>query len=346
MYYQTKNPHGGDHGADITLDCSANVHPLGAPPEVLAAAAEALKETHRYPDPGCRELVKAIAAHEGVPEVSVLCGNGASELIFAFASALRPGLAAAFAPTFSEYAAAVALRGGRMALFGLKRERAFLPEGELLLPWLHSLAPQALFLCNPNNPTGRLLDDALLEEVLEQCRIQGIRVMVDECFLDFTAGTSLKGKLNQYPNLLLLKAFTKSYGMAGLRLGYALCGDTQLLSRMAAETPPWSVSGVAQAAGLAALDLPDFPARGRELAAAERPKMKAALEALGLWVCPSEANFLLFQGPPGLPEKLRAFGAAVRDCSNFPGLGRGWYRTAVRTGDENRRLLAAMRECV
>jgi len=346
MYYQTKNPHGGDtYGTDITLDFSANVHPLGMPPAVREAAAAAISRAERYPDPGCRELTKAIAAHEGVPEEAVLCGNGASELIFAFSAALRPGLAAALAPSFSEYAASVALQGGEMALYELSREREFLP-GPDLLPWLKETRPQALFLCTPNNPTGRLMDSGLLESALETCRALGIRVLLDECFLDFTAGESFKSKLNKYPNLLILKAFTKSYGMAGLRLGYALSADGELLARMAAQTPPWSVSVVAQAAGLAALGVPDYPALARAIAERERPKMKEALEGMGLWVCPSEANFLLFEGPPDLPEKLKARGAAVRDCSNFPGLGPGWYRTAVRGEEENKRLLTALKECI
>ncbi|MBR4692855.1 MAG: aminotransferase class I/II-fold pyridoxal phosphate-dependent enzyme [Oscillospiraceae bacterium] len=346
MYYQNENPHGGDiYGEPVLLDYSANTNPLGTPPAVISAAEKALREADRYPDPYCRALVKAIAAAEGVPESFILCGNGASELILAFCAALRPRLAASLAPTFSEYAAAVALNGGETVFYPLREEADFLPEGDFL-PWLREQGADALFLCSPNNPTGRLLEPALLGETLKLCREAGVRILLDECFLDFTAGESCREQLRACPNLTILKAFTKSYGMAGLRLGYCLCADGDLLRSMAERTAPWNVSGPAQAAGTAALGERAFLEEALALVGRERPRLKAGLEDLGLWVCPSEANFLLFRGPEDLGDRLRQRGVAIRNCANFTGLGPGWYRIAVRTGEENSRLLAAMGECV
>ena len=347
MYYQTENPHGGDiYGGNISLDYSANVNPLGTPPGVLAAASEALRTSDRYPDPYCRALVSAIAAYEGVPEEYILCGSGASELILAFCAAAGASRAAALAPTFSEYAAAFRLFGGETALYPLHGEDGFLPDGGFL-PWLKEQRPEVLFLCSPNNPTGRLLPPELGREVLELCREQGTRLFLDECFLELSeGGRSMKGYLAEYPELFLLKAFTKSYGMAGLRLGYCLSGDGELLGQMAARTPPWNVSTPAQAAGVAALGEGEFLRRAKELIDRERPRLKTSLEALGLWVCPSDVNYLLFRGPESLLGELRRRGVALRDCANFSGLGPGWYRMAVRTEEENDRLLAALRECV
>ena len=347
MYYQIANPHGGDiYGTPVELDYSANTNPLGTPEAVIAAASEALRRADRYPDPYCRELVKAIAAAEGVPEERILCGNGASELIYAFCAAARPQKAAALAPTFSEYASSLALFGGETALYPLKQEEGFLP-GEAFLSWLEREEPEAVFLCNPNNPTGRLLPPDLLEQVARLCREKGARMMLDECFLDLShGGVSMKDRLEEFPNLFILRAFTKSYGMAGLRLGYCFSADPGLLRRMSELTPPWDVSGPAQAAGIAALGEGTFLARARELIEAQRPRLQRELEAMGLWVCPSDVNYLLFRGPETLAEDLRARGIALRSCANFPGLGPGWYRIAVRTEKENDRLLAAMRECV
>ncbi len=347
MYYRTENPHGGDsYGRHIVLDHSANVNPLGTPPGVLAAAREALEESHRYPDPCCRALVKAIAAYESVPEEWILCGNGASELILSFCAAAGARRAAALAPTFSEYAASFRLFGGETVLYPLKEENVFQP-GEDFLPWLRKLRPELVFLCNPNNPTGRLLPPELLRELLDLCQLQGTRLFVDECFLELSeGGRSLKGYLREYPELFLLKAFTKSYGMAGLRLGYCLSADGELLGRMAEHTPPWNVSGPAQAAGVAALGERDFLERARSLIRAERPRLYMALERLGFRVCPSEANYILFHGPESLHGDLLKLGVSIRNCANYPGLGPGWYRVAVRSREENERLTQALRECV
>ena len=143
---------------------------------------------------------------------------------------------------------------------------------------------------------------------------------------------------------MILKAFTKLYGMAGVRLGYCLCGDTELLDRMAAAGQPWGVSSLAQAAGIAALEETDYVDRVRNLIARQRPVVAAGLRALGLQVVEGRANYLLFRAPEWLGEALRQKGVVVRSCANYPGLDAGWYRTAVRTPEENTQLLETLRE--
>ena len=184
MLYNTQNPHGGDvYGAAVTLDFSSNVHPLGTPPGVVEAIRAAAAQVRQYPDPYCRALTAAIAAHEGVPQPYVLCGGGAAELIYAYCAALRPRLAAEFAPTFSEYRTAAAHFGAQLAQHPL-RAPDFLPD-EGLLAFLKERKPDVLFLCTPNNPTGVLLPRELLPAALRICRAQGTCVLLDECFLDF-----------------------------------------------------------------------------------------------------------------------------------------------------------------
>lgn len=343
MLYQTTNPHGGDVYRDtIRLDFSANTNPLGTPSAVVAAAKRAMDTAYRYPDPRCEALTAAIAAFEGVPQEYILCGNGAAELIYSVCAALRPSCAAETAPTFLEYGLALTAIGCRVERYALSRERDFtLDEG--ILPFLREKKPQVLFLCNPNNPTGRRVETSLLERILELCGEEGIRLVVDECFLDLTeGGVSMKAHLRDCPHLLLLKAFTKSYGMAGLRLGYCLCSDRAWLRAMSAAVPPWNVSLPAQEAGIAALGEAAFLRRARDVIAAERPWLKGELERLGFWVCPSDANYLLFHGQAGLDKKLRQQGIALRSCANYHGLGEGWYRTAVRLHGENTQLTDAL----
>ena len=347
MLYQTKNPHGGDiYDGAVTLDYSANTNPFGTPQAILDAVTAALGDMHRYPDPYCRALVEKISRFECVPKNYILCGNGAADLIYAYCAAVKPERAAQLAPTFSEYGLGLGRVGCTdIRNYILRQENGFALE-EGILSWLEENRPQVLFLCNPNNPTGKTMDPALLERILGKTKELHIRLFVDECFLDLTdGGESLKPFLKENPHVFLLKAFTKSYGMAGIRLGYCLSSDAELLTRMSRASQPWNVSSLAQAAGKAALDQKEFLEKTRVLIRDQRKYLKAELEALGFWVSDSETNFLLFRGPEDFHTELREkFGIAIRNCDNYIGLGSGWYRIAVRLPEENRRLIAAMRE--
>ena len=150
--------------------------------------------------------------------------------------------------------------------------------------------------------------------------------------------------LAQFPNLFILKAFTKSYGMAGIRLGYCMSSDSELLEKMSQSTQPWNVSSVAQAAGVAALQEHAFLEKTKELIVTERQWLKEKLEDCGFQVYPSSVNYLLFQAPPCLHTKLKAKKIAIRNCDNYFGLGPGWYRIAVRLHEENEILIRAIKE--
>lgn len=345
MLYRTRNPHGGEiYGRTVKIDFSANTNPLGTPDSVRRAVTDSVYELDHYPDPYCRELVRAIAAFEGLPESFILCGCGAAELIFSYCAAVRPRRALELAPTFSEYSAALESVGCVVEHYPLCREAQFEPE-ESFLTYLAGGAWDVLFLCNPNNPTGRIIRPELLTQIVRLCREKKMRLFLDECFLDLTdrgQELSLKHRLPQWPGLFILKAFTKSYGMAGLRLGYCLSGDRDLLTAMGRCVQPWNVSIPAQAAGVAALGETAFLERTRQLIREERSRLAEQLWGLGLEVCPSDANYLLFYSPLPLHEKLRARGLLIRDCSNYHGLGDGWYRVAVKRREENAILISEL----
>ena len=345
--------HGGDwagyqaeYGGQ-PLDFSANVSPLRVPEGVAKAIARAAREADRYPDPLCRSLVGKLAAREGVPPAYVLCGNGAADLIFRAVLARKPKLALVTAPTFAEYEAA-------LAAWGCPVRRHLLREGQdfcLGEDFLRAITPEVdmVFLCEPNNPTGLTAPRDLLLRIARRCRDCGALLVVDECFGDFLADPgahTLKAALPDFPGLVILKAFTKLYAMAGVRLGYALCGNEALLEEMRRAGQPWAVSSLAQAAGEAALEEEEYVARVRGLVERERPWLRARLEALGLRVLPGEANYLLFACPVPLVQPLRRRGILLRDCGNYQGLGPGWYRAAVRTHEENTRLIQAVQEAL
>ena len=206
-----------------------------------------------------------------------------------------------------------------------------------------------VFLCNPNNPTGRLIETALLEEICRVCAQMGTRLFLDECFLDLSDDggvSSMKRYLAQYPKLFILKAFTKNYGMAGLRLGYCLCGDRALLEHMSRMTQVWNVSVPAQEAGLAALEESAFLARAKAIIAEERAFLDEGLEKLGFKVCRSDANYILFHTQAEIEVHLAEQGILIRNCANYHGLQQGWHRIAVKRREENELLISALREIV
>ena len=343
--------HGGDwagyraeFGRD-PLDFSANVSPLGLPGGVAKAITASLATADRYPDPLCRALRAKLAAAEGVPAEWLLCGNGAADLIFRLVLAEKPRTALVTAPTFAEYATALEAAGCTVERHFLQEKNDF-SVTDAILDAVHP-GIDLVFLCQPNNPTGQLAEPALVEALLHRCEAVGAVLAVDECFLDFLPeGQSLSAKrlLNTSSHLVVLKAFTKLYGMAGVRLGYCLCADEGRLSRMQAAGQPWAVSSLAQTAGIAALDETEYVAQVRALIEAQRPVLANGLQALGLRVIEGRANYLLFQAPEALGNALRQKGAVLRGCGNYPGLDAGWYRTAVRTETENRQLLALLAE--
>ena len=177
--------------------------------------------------------------------------------------------------------------------------------------------------------------------------MQGIFMVVDECFLDFVKDPekyTLKGKLEKYPGLFILKAFTKRYAIPGVRLGYGFCSDREVLDRMEAVTQPWNVSTMAQQAGMAALKESEYVEAGRQIIFRESAWMKEKMRQVGLTVYPSEANYIFFYGPEDLFEICVAKGILIRDCSNYPGLKKGYYRVAVKLHEQNEKLIEVLEE--
>ncbi|MBS6196245.1 MAG: threonine-phosphate decarboxylase [Clostridiales bacterium] len=338
------------HGGDIyrypgVLDFSANINPLGTPQSVIQAAADSMASISHYPD-ACQEKLKgALAEYEQVPEEWLICGNGAAELIFALVQAIRPKKALIPAPTFAEYEQA--LRGVECEIQYemLKDEDGFRMGKGILEKISENL--DMMFLCNPNNPTGILLDAELLENILRRCQEKQVWLVVDECFLDFVPKPechTLKGRLAECDRVFLLKAFTKRYAMAGLRLGYGITANSWLLEAMENRLQPWNVSIPAQEAGVAALGEQRYVERARQIIETEKIFLKGELKKLGCQVYDSQANYIFFKGEPDLCQRLIKEQVMIRDCSNYPGLTQGYFRIAVRTHEENLKLLEALRK--
>lgn len=343
--------HGGDVQSFIEaygyepLDFSSNVSPLGVPETVVRAVQDAAGRADAYPDRECRLLRKALAETEGVPPGRIVCGNGAADLIWRLVLAYRPKQALLCAPCFGEYEAA--LRFVRTRINTVHLTEAFqLPDA---FPDAVTKETDMVLLSQPNNPSGVPLQPDVLEKLVARCRETGTLLLIDECFMGFMEepeAYSAKPFLANCPDLLVLNAFTKLYGMAGLRLGYLLCGSEDAANRITETGQAWSVSNVAQAAGIAALRDTDYVTRVRSLVAKERARLYEALCGMGFHVMQGKANYLLLQSRTPLLLPLRERGILIRACGDYKGLDDTRYRVAVRTEEENERLLAALREVV
>ena len=336
-----------DHGGDVyggprpKVDFSVNVNPLGMPAQVVEALSPDPAADARYPDPACRALRSALAKHFSISEENILCGNGSADLLMRICAALQPKNVLLPAPTFSEYARCVRLFGGTVKEYPLSENDGFaITDG-----FLQAVTPDTdmVFLCHPNNPTGRLCPPELVAKLADRCRDTDTYFVVDECFLPFTDGVSALPLLAEHPKLLVLRAFTKIYAMAGLRLG-VLLGNNALLTRIAPYGAQWSVSTVAQRCGVAALANEDWIPQSRQFIRIERQRMTAALAACGLIVYPSDANFLLLRAPIPLAEPLKQHGLWVRKCNNFTGLDPHFIRVGIQKPAENDCLLHSIQE--
>ena len=341
--------HHGAHGGLVSrslgfgsrdlLDFSQNINPLGTPPAALEAARLALyEESGRYPDLDYGDLREALAAHLGTSPENIVPTNGGAEALFLAARAAGPGKALVLEPTFSEYAAAASAAGMEVVrLVARRREDAFrLDPG--ILDDLDSIS--VVFLCNPNNPTGGSLDRREVLDVADRVREGGAALVVDEAFADFAPGISVAAEVGE--GLCVARSFTKFFAIPGLRLGCLVCDDAP---RVQALQPSWPVNSVASAAGISAAGDADFAGTSVAEVRRLREELFASLQELpGIEPFPGAANFLLVHGPKDLPERLARRGVLVRGCEPFVGLGPGYFRVAVRTGDENGRLVTEIRE--
>lgn len=345
--------HGGDiYRSPVDYDFSVNINPLGMPQGSLEAAQRALLLCGRYPDWQGEALRSRLAVAEGVRPEQIILGNGAAELIYALCYFVlseqkgRNGLIPA--PAFGEYEAALLAAGGNPVFWNLKEEHAFCPEEDFLDAITEETA--ILFLCNPNNPTGSIAARRLLLLTAQKCEQTQTFFCLDECFLPFLEREeelSLKGVLERFPHLVILRAFTKLYGMPGLRLGYAMSANRTLLEGMRRCLQPWNTSIPAQAAGLAALEDSSYLVwTKRTVEEGRRYLLREMSLGLAEKIYPSSANYIFFRSRPDLKALLQKEGVLIRSCSNYRNLEEGYFRIGIRTQEENQELIRRWKHAV
>ena len=329
----------------VGLDFSVNTNPLGVPATVTDKFLRQEMVSECYPDPDCNLLVSCLEEKYKISARYIICGNGADDLLYRLVFAMKPKRAIIVEPTFEEYSRALALVDCEISHYQLKPENQFCLDAGILSALQDNF--DMMFLCNPNNPTGQLIDRSLLLQLLMECKRRNTLLVVDECFMEFLPEWnlySLKNEVISYSNLVVIDAFTKTYSLAGFRLGFCLAGSMEILSAMKKWGQSFSVSAPAQFAGVCALHDQEYMQTTYQFLPAEREWLFQRLKTLGLDVWPSYGNYLLFRASDKtIREKLLAKKVKVRDCSHFYGLGSEYCRIAIRTHKENLDFIEILR---
>lgn len=337
--------HGGDiYRNQIRLDFSVNTNPLGMPDPVKEALHQAVEEAENYPDIRAQALSAAVTEQLQVRKKQLVFGNGASELFHAVLHAIKPSKILIPVPSFLGYEEAAKAIDCEVIFYEMKKEENFCLTDRILDVLDENIS--LVFLANPNNPVGNLVEPGLIFKIAEKCRQCDITLVLDECFMELTGKEqtySFLKRLDEFPNVVVIRAFTKLYAIPGVRLGYLVC-EKNLAEKIRLQLPEWNLSVFAQRAGVAAIKEQEYIARAVVCIQTQRQFLLEELQAAGCSVFDSDADYLLFYSEMPLYELFLQRGILIRDCSNFRGLQRGYYRIAVKSEEQNRMFAEVLRE--
>lgn len=335
----------------VKIDFSSNINPLGISRFVLKEIKKNIKQiSHVYPDPNCTLLKKSIAEYiqYGIDQNWINIGNGATEIIHNFVRCLSSKNSIIPSPTFCEYE--LASKRCKMKINYVPLSKKLQIEPDLIIEKVKENSNSLIFLCNPNNPTG-LVNTEAIEKILSSIHSSKTILLVDESFIDFLNNIEKKSmisKIKEFDNLAILRSMTKSYGLAGLRLGY-LISNPKLIQQLKSHQITWNVNGIAQVAGIAALNDQEYICKTKKIIQKERDYMYNKINKKESYAnaLRSEVNFFLIKLKnieSTIYQKimLKFHGILVRDCSTFTGMSNDFIRVAVRTHKDNLMLLKAI----
>jgi threonine-phosphate decarboxylase len=343
-----------DLNPDEIIDFSASINPLGLSKKSARKLKESLSAVLRYPDPHCSGLTQALAQFHGLQAEQILVGAGSMEFIYAIPRVLKIQRALVVTPAFSEYENALesspGAGGAHIHYFETREEDGFELSVEGLLFAL-SQGYEALYLCNPNNPTGILTEKKDILKILTQTEKQRVWLILDEAFIDFIEEESLIEKGKDSSRLIILRSLTQFFALPGLRVGYMVSNEG-VIQNFRQNREPWTVNALAQIAAVESLKDKGYISRTKEFIDQERDRLVYGLRSIpGFVPYPSAANFLLVQLHPSLNlssaelrEKLIPYKILICDCNSFHHLGPYFFRIAVRSRKENNVLLKALRQ--
>ncbi|MBC8552993.1 MAG: threonine-phosphate decarboxylase [Candidatus Brocadiales bacterium] len=333
---------------DEIIDFSASINPLGCPAYIRNAVAEQFNDIQHYPDSQCTDLRKAIAEKTPCNESNVIIGNGSNELFYLIPRALQPKKGVLLQPTFAEFSDA--FRNSNVEVIEIINNDKIFPVINTNLSRLKSINECMIFLCNPNNPTGQL---TRREDIIDLVKDNPKRlIVIDEAFMDFVEDDEKYSVIKDAPNmdnLIVVRSLTKFYGFPGLRLGYLVSNDS-IVDKLMQYKEPWTVNTIAQVAGMAAINDEEFAANTREYVSVEKSFLYECLTKInGIQPFQPTVNFILVRiEDKGVPlseiqNHLLKNNILIRNCSNFVGLDKNYFRVAVKTREENLKLLNALK---
>ncbi|MBO4809107.1 MAG: aminotransferase class I/II-fold pyridoxal phosphate-dependent enzyme [Lachnospiraceae bacterium] len=343
--------HGGDiYRNKVNMDFSVNLNPLGTPKEVLEAMQESIKRSDVYPDILHEDLLSGLQNMFGISAATITFGSGASELITATVRAINPKTALVFEPAFTGYTHALDAVNCSIKRVILKEALGFkLTEDELEAI---KERPDLIIICDPANPTGLNVETDVLISLLNKAKENGCKVILDQSFYllsdnsEIFPEAEINSLIEKYDNLYIIRSFTKFLAIPGIRAGYLLAAPKNI-EAVNRQLPEWNISVVAEEAMKAGIDVlrdGEFVRESLELIQTERDFLQRSLMNLGLMIFKSNTCFVMFKGPEGLYESLLKKGILIRDCSDYPGLFKGFYRIAVKNHKENEALIEAIKE--
>ncbi|RQD69659.1 MAG: aminotransferase class I/II-fold pyridoxal phosphate-dependent enzyme [Tindallia sp. MSAO_Bac2] len=337
------------------LDYSSNISPLGVPEKLWDILSEANNWLSVYPDPDYNALRTALTVYSGADTEKIVPGNGAAQIIHDTIRFINPNKTMLVVPTFSEYEKALKTTNSQVEYFLNHQENGFTTCHFSLMELLDETY-DLLILCNPNNPTGSVITREVMLQVLKHCSRIGCHVMIDEAFMDFLINENLYSVMpliNDWNNLIVVRAFTKIFGIPGLRLGYGVYGNINIAEEYRQKMIPWSVNVYAEALKgfINSKDAFNYIFRVKEMVRAEKNQMyNEIMQMEAFRVFPSEANFLLIKieeptrfSVGELWNKLMEKKILVRDCSNFRGMPEGFFRIAIKKETENQCLIDSLK---
>lgn len=337
---------------DIT-SFSANVNPLGVSPLLRETLASHIDAITTYPDREYTSLRRCIADYAGCEPENVLVGNGSTELISLFIQMEHPKKAMIIGPTYSEYEREISLGGGTCLYYPLKEEQDFALDVTHFTGQLNETI-DLVVICNPNNPTSTAITRADLRKILDVCKQHDIFVMVDETYVEFApdqVAVSAVPLTGYYNNIIILRGTSKFFAAPGLRLGYAITGNRDLIELINSRKNPWTINSLAVVAGEIMFKDTDYIARTKQLISSERARMYETLKSDPRYkVYAPSGNFMLVKildenlTADLLFEKAIRQGMMIRNCSTFPFLNNKFFRFCVMSPEMNDKLLACLME--
>lgn len=345
---------------DKILDYSSNINPYGLPENLKKEIFEKVFVLERYPDPDYIELREKIAEKNNLNIENIIVGNGATEIIFLFMKILSPKKVLIVSPTFGEYERAI--KASTLANDSLEINYFELKETENFVLNVKNLETELennydlLILCNPNNPTGQFLKLKKLEEILKICEQKNTKLFIDEAFVEFVEDWENESIINSKENkenLFVIRAFTKFFAIPGLRLGYGICFNNNLLKKMLEKKEPWSVNNIADLAGKTVLDDENYIQKTKEWIKDQKKYMYENLNKIeGLRAYKTEVNFILLKIEDNLLEKgldvknlrkkMLEKGILIRDASNFIYLNKHYFRLAIKDKLNNEKVIETL----